>query len=85
VVAGDVSGARLVSIPFDLWFGWTYTGNSRPVLILLLVPLLPAAGLLFLLGVEQLERLGVDDAALREYARSKSALGDTIDRAREIG
>jgi hypothetical protein len=53
------------------------------VAIFLLVPLVPVAGPLFLLGAERLER-GHQDSGLSAYARSKSALGDTVDRAREV-
>jgi hypothetical protein len=52
------------------------------VLVVLLVPLVPVAGLLFLLGAERLER--IDKSGLRQFARSQSALGDTVDRVREV-
>jgi len=63
-------------------FTTTQAGKPRPVFIFFLLPLVPVAGLLFLLGAERLER-SYQDAGLRTFDRSSSALGDTVARARE--
>jgi hypothetical protein len=54
------------------------------VLTLLLVPLVPVAALLFLLGAERLEH-GLNDSQAAEFARSRSALGEAVERARGDG
>jgi hypothetical protein len=57
--------------------------SYRVLLAFVVVPLVPVAALLFLLAVERLE--GRDNPGIREFKRSQSALGDTVDRAREVG
>jgi hypothetical protein len=56
-------------------------GKICSVLALFLVPLLPIAGLLFLLGAERLED-GLRKSEYEGFARSQSALAEAVDRAR---
>jgi len=51
------------------------------VFAFLLVPLIPIAALLFLLGAERLEQ-GLNDSDFAGFRRSQSALADTVDRSR---
>jgi hypothetical protein len=52
------------------------------VLAVLLVPLVPIAALLLLLGAERLEH-GLQDSDLSGFARSQSALAGAVDRSRD--